>query len=137
MTEHRTTADPSTSRGIALAWVSWVAGLLAYLWTAATGFSLDGLTPSEETKVLVGVTVAMALTTVLPFMGLCLALVQGRALAAVGLGLALALALVPVAAVGPDAARDWRDRTAPEPTPARPNGGCAVHSGGTNTCPGG
>ena len=129
MTEHRTTADPSTSRGIALAWVSWVAGLLAYLWTAATGFSLDGLTPSEETKVLVGVTVAMALTTVLPFMGLCLALVQRRALAAVGLGL--------VVAVGPDAARDWRDRTAPEPTPARPNGGCAVHSGGTNTCPGG
>lgn len=137
MAEHRTTADLSTSRGIGLAWVSWVAGFLAYLWTVATGFSLDGLSPAEETKVLVGVTLAMALTTVLPFMSLCLALVQGRALAAVGLGLAVVLALVPVVAVGPDAARDWRDRTTPEPTPARPNGGCAVHSGGTNTCPGG
>ncbi|MCX6406883.1 MAG: hypothetical protein NTV28_08190 [Propionibacteriales bacterium] len=137
MTQHRTTAGHSTSRGIAIAWVSWVAGLLAYLWTAATGFSLDELTPTEETKVLVGATAAMALTTVLPFMGLCLALVQRRALASVGLGLAVALALVPVVAVGPDAARDWHDRAAPEPTPARPNGGCAVHSGGTHTCPGG
>ncbi len=97
MTEHRTTADPSTSRGIALAWVSWVAGLLAYLWTAATGFSLDGLTPSEETKVLVGVTVAMALTTVLPFMGLCLALVQRRALAAVGFNITSIRDVTPMA----------------------------------------
>lgn len=58
------------------------------LWTFTVGFTLDALTPSEQTKVLIGGTVAMGLTTVPPTTGLFMTLVPGRVLATVGPGLA-------------------------------------------------
>ncbi|GAA0201660.1 MULTISPECIES: hypothetical protein [unclassified Aeromicrobium] len=138
MAQHRpTSTDRGLRRGFALAWVSWVAGLAAWAYAVATGFTLGGgLSPAEETRVLVGATVAIGLTTVLPAMGLLAALVNRRVAAALGLGVAVALALVPVLLIGPAVARDWRDRTAPDPPSGEPNG-CVAFSGGSNTCPGG
>lgn len=138
MAQHRpTSTDRGLTRGFVLAWASWFAGLAAWAYALATGFTLGGgLSPAEETRVLVGATVAMGLTTVLPAMGFLAALANRRVAAAAGLGVAVVLALVPVVLIGPAVARDWHDRTAPDPPSGEPNG-CVVFSGGSNTCPGG
>lgn len=125
-------------RLLVLAWTCWALGVLAHLHGIASGFTLsaDGPTVAQQQRALVGLTVGLALTIGASAGGLLLAAAAGRRVATASLAVALVLALVPAAFVGPGVVREWRDRLAPEPTPAGPNG-CVVFSGGTNTCPGG